>query len=60
VGFVSTNSIAQGEQIELLWNFVTPYYPHINFAHRTFRWDSKGKGKAAVYVIIVGFCQKEM
>ncbi|MBK1666333.1 SAM-dependent methyltransferase [Rhodospirillum rubrum] len=59
VGFVSTNSITQGEQVQPLWSCLSPYKPHINFAHRTFRWDSEGKGKAAVYCIIVGFSQKE-
>ena len=40
--FVSTNSITQGEQVAGVWK---PLYErfgiHIDFAHRTFRWDSR-------------------
>ena len=39
---VSTNSITQGEQVASVWK---PLYErfgiHIDFAHRTFRWDSE-------------------
>ena len=56
VGFVSTNSIAQGEQVGVLWNELMNHYGiTINFAHRTFQWSSEAKGKAAVHCIIVGF-----
>ena len=54
--FVSTNSITQGEQVASVWK---PLYDrfniHINFAHRTFRWDSEAKLKAHVHCVIVGF-----
>jgi hypothetical protein len=56
VGFVSTNSISQGEQVGVLWN---PLFQHfglkIAFAHRTFAWQSEARGKAHVHVVIVGF-----
>ncbi|MEZ4886519.1 MAG: DNA methyltransferase [Chitinophagales bacterium] len=56
VGFVSTNSITQGEQVGILWNeLLNKYRIDIFFAHRTFRWDNEAKGKAAVHVIIIGF-----
>jgi len=56
VGFVSTNSIAQGEQTGLLWNeLYNTYKIKIHFAHRTFKWSNEAKGNAAVHVIIVGF-----
>ena len=56
VGFVSTNSISQGEQTGILWNeMFSKYGVKINFAHRTFQWNNKAKGKAAVHCIIVGF-----
>lgn len=56
VGFVSTNSIAQGEQVGLLWNeLFNRYKTKIHFAHRTFSWTSEAKGKAAVHVVIIGF-----
>ena len=52
---VSTNSIAQGEQVAILWN---PFFDkgiHIHFAYRTFKWSNEAKGKAAVHCVIVGF-----
>ena len=53
---VSTNSITQGEQVAGVWK---PLYErfgvHIDFAHRTFRWDSEASIKAHVHCVIVGF-----
>jgi len=53
--FVSTNSICQGEQVANIWSPLFAKGIHINFAHRTFRWDSKGTDGAHVFCIIVGF-----
>ena len=54
--FVSTNSITQGEQVALLWKpLFDEYGIHIDFAHRTFRWDSEASIKAHVHCVIVGF-----
>lgn len=54
--FVSTNSITQGEQVASVWK---PLYQrfgiHIDFAHRTFIWDSEANLKAHVHCVIVGF-----
>ena len=56
VGFVSTNSISQGEQVGILWNELFARYKlKIVFAHRTFAWESEARGKAHVHVVIVGF-----
>lgn len=56
VGFVSTNSITQGEQVSLLWpTLLGRFGLKILFAHRTFRWESEARGKAHVHVVIVGF-----
>lgn len=52
---VSTNSITQGEQVPILWEKLFGTGIHINFAHRTFRWDSEAKLKAHVHCVIVGF-----
>ena len=53
---VSTNSITQGEQASLLWKpLVEKLGVHIDFAHRTFRWDSEANSKAHVHCVIVGF-----
>ncbi len=56
VGFVSTNSITQGEQVGILWDYLlNKMNVKIHFAHRTFKWFNKAKGEASVYVVIIGF-----
>ena len=52
--FVATNSICQGDSVATLWR---PLFNdvHIDFAHRTFRWDSESTQKAHVHCVIVGF-----
>lgn len=53
---VSTNSITQGEQATLLWETLFKNKGmFINFAHKTFRWDSEASLKAHVHCVIVGF-----
>ena len=52
---VSTNSICQGEQVANLWEKLFEQGIRINFAHRTFRWDSEASLKAHVHCVIVGF-----
>lgn len=52
---VSTNSICQGESVANLWKPLFERGLHIDYAHRTFRWDSEAKIKAYVHCIIVGF-----
>lgn len=51
-GFVSTNSITQGETVSSLWRFLDI---RINYAYRTFVWDSEAKNKAHVHCVIIGF-----
>ena len=53
--FVSTNSICQGEQVASLWQPLFRDGVQIDFAHRTFRWDSEATLKAHVHCVIVGF-----
>jgi len=56
VAFVSTNSIAQGEQVGIIWGLLFHKYKiKIHFAHRTFKWGNEAKGNAAVHVVIIGF-----
>ena len=60
VGFVSTNSITQGEQVGPLWDIlINKYKVKIHFAHRTFKWSSEARGKAAVHCVIIGFALTE-
>ncbi|MCF6340736.1 MAG: N-6 DNA methylase [Sulfurimonas sp.] len=56
VAFVSTNSIAQGEQVGILWKELFDNYNiKIHFAHQTFNWSNEAKSNAAVHVVIIGF-----
>lgn len=52
---VSTNSVSQGESVAILWKPLFEDGVHINFAHRTFRWDSEASIKAHVHCVIIGF-----
>ncbi len=51
---VSTNSICQGQQAVTVWKSLMRDI-HIDFAYRTFRWDSESNSKAHVHCVIVGF-----
>ena len=57
---VSTNSITQGEQVANLWRPLFEHYGiHIDFAYRTFRWDSEATMKAHVHCVVVGFSRDD-
>lgn len=53
--FVSTNSICQGESVAAFWKPLFEMGLEIDFAWRTFRWDSEAHLKAHVHCVIVGF-----
>ena len=60
IGFVSTNSITQGELVAQLWPILFERYKlEIAFAHRTFAWGSDVRGKAHVHVVIIGLDRRE-
>ena len=52
---VSTNSITQGEQPAILWDALFATGMQIDFAYRTFRWDSESEQVAHVHCVIIGF-----
>ncbi len=57
---VSTNSITQGEQPAVIWEpLFNRFHVHIDFAYRTFRWDSEASMKAHVHCVIIGFSVAE-
>lgn len=53
--YVSTNSICQGEQVAFLWKPLFDNGLTIDFAYRTFHWESDSVGMAHVHCVIVGF-----
>ena len=53
---VSTNSISQGEQVAPIWRTLLDKFDiQIDYAYRTFRWDSESNLKAHVHCVIIGF-----
>lgn len=59
VAFVSTNSITQGEQVAAVWKPLHEQFNiQVDFAHRSFRWDSEANAKAQVHCVIIGFSLK--
>ena len=60
IGFVSTNSITQGEQVAQLWPLLFDRYGlELAFAHATFAWGSDARGMAHVHVVILGLTRRE-
>ncbi len=60
IGFVSTNSITQGEQVAQLWPILFDRNKlDIAFAHRTFAWGSDARGMAQVHVVIIGLTKRD-
>jgi len=59
--FVSTNSITQGEQVAILWkSLCDSFNVKIDFAYKTFVWDSESEQKAHVHCVIVAFSRKTL
>jgi len=54
LGFVSTNSVTQGEQISLLWPRILEMGVEISWAYQSFKWKNNAKHNAAVTVVIIG------
>jgi type II restriction/modification system DNA methylase subunit YeeA len=52
--FVSTNSISQGSQVELIWPYVISDSIEIKFAHLPFKWENNAKANAGVTCVIIG------
>jgi hypothetical protein len=52
--FVSTNSITQGRQPDVLWEGLNRNNVKIDFAYQSFRWSNESSGQAIVTCIIMG------
>jgi len=51
---VSTNSICQGEQVQMLWPSMFKLGCNISFAHTSFKWANNASQNAGVTCVIVG------
>lgn len=54
VGFVTTNSISQGNHVSLLWPRLWDVGVEISFAHSEFRWANSAKANAGVICVVIG------
>ncbi|QQX77787.1 MULTISPECIES: class I SAM-dependent DNA methyltransferase [Aequorivita] len=52
--FVTTNSICQGEQVNILWPHILSNNQEIGFAHTAFKWSNLAQNNAGVTCVIVG------
>ena len=59
LGFVTTNSITQGEQVAMIWPQILNYC-EIFYAYNSFRWTNNAKGNAGVTVSIIGLRGKNI
>ncbi|MEZ7517697.1 hypothetical protein QO187_04795 [Psychrobacter sp. Arc9] len=58
LALVSTNSIAQGEQVAMLFPYIFDLGIDINFAYQSFPWRNNAKHNAGVHVVIIGLSAK--
>jgi len=59
LAFVTTNSVCQGVQVEMLWPSILRLGLKIHFAYQSFQWKNSAKDNATVFVSIVGLSSKE-
>ena len=53
---VATSSVAQGEQVSILWSAIKKVADiKISFAYRSFKWSNEAPNVAQVHVVIIGF-----
>jgi hypothetical protein len=55
--FVTTNSLTQGEQVQLLWPKLFENGVHIRFAYTSFKWKNDARNKTSVTVVVIGVVQ---
>ena len=53
-GFVTTNSVCQGQQVPILWPWIFSKGREIRFAHTSFKWKNLASNNAGVTVVIIG------
>jgi hypothetical protein len=58
LAFVSTASINQGEQVEIIWKRILEKNLQILFAHKSFIWKNNAVNNAGVNVSIIGLGKK--
>lgn len=54
ISLVSTNSLCQGEQVDMIWSYILNLGVEIFFAYQSFKWKNNAKDNAGVSVVIIG------
>jgi len=52
-GFVTTNSLVQGEHVSMIWPYLLSNDREIFYAHTAFKWKNNAKEKAGVTCVII-------
>lgn len=58
LGFVTTNSVSQGNHVGLLWPYIHAAKAEIDFAYTSFRWSNSAKRNAGVTCVIIGLTRR--
>lgn len=58
-GLVATNSVCQGQHVELVWPTIYATGTDIEFAVQAFRWSNQARGQAGVTCVIVGLSSRD-
>ena len=59
-GLVSTNSISQGQQVDVLWTAIQSLDVEISFARTSFQWNNPAPNQAVVTVVVIGLRRKSL
>lgn len=58
LAFVSTNSISQGTQVEMLWPLLYGLGNEVIYVYSSFKWSNSAKGGAGVTCVIVALSDR--
>jgi N-6 DNA Methylase len=57
LGFVTTNSVSQGDHVGLMWPLIYAEGAEVAFAYQSFPWSNQARGNAGVTCAIIGLGQ---
>ncbi|PLW01259.1 DNA methyltransferase [Corynebacterium ulcerans] len=58
LAFVSTNSVVQGQHVEMMFPFIFDASLEIGYAYTSFKWENNAKKNAGVTVVVVSLRAK--
>lgn len=60
LAFVTTNSVSQGQHVELLFPMLFSAGIEIGFAYTSFKWENNAKRNAGVTVVVIGLRNRSL